>query len=143
MFGFSPKLRIREEDRLWVNQGFHRLEKLPERRRMLEAKVIEPTAEDFPDPYDNSSEAVEMLFSRLCIYTAVDRNTVQLEILPDEIDELRDFLPVWSSDRGTQAAGLYLPAHKREQSDQNEHRMVVAPRSTLMRDQSRRLNSGT
>ena len=64
----------------------------------------------------------------------VDRNTVPLEIFPDEIDELRDLLPVWSSDRGPQAAGLYLHAHSRKRSDENEHRMVVALRSTVMRD---------
>jgi hypothetical protein len=55
-------LPIRDEDRRRANHGFHRLEKLLGRRRMLEAKVIEPTAEDFPDPYDKSSETVEMLF---------------------------------------------------------------------------------
>jgi len=134
MFGFSPKLPITEEDRLWVNDGFQRLEKLLGRRRMLEAKVVEPTAEDFPDRYDQSSEAVEMLFSRLCVYMGVDRKTIQLEIFPDEVDELRDLLPAWSSDRGSHAAGLYLHAHERERSDETERRMVVALRSTLLRD---------
>jgi hypothetical protein len=134
MFGFSPKLPITEEDRLWVNDGFHRLEKLFGRRRMLAAKVVEPTAEDFPDPYDKSSVAVEMLFSRLCIYMGVNRNTVQLEIFPDEIDELRGLLPAWSSDRGSHPAGLYLHAHERERSEETESRMVVALRSTLLRD---------
>jgi hypothetical protein len=50
MFGFSPKLPIIEEDRLGVNEGFHRLEKLLGRRHMLEARVVEPTAEDFSRP---------------------------------------------------------------------------------------------
>jgi hypothetical protein len=52
MLGFSPKLPVSHEQRLWTNEGFSRLERLLGRRRMLEAKVVEPTAEDFPDPYD-------------------------------------------------------------------------------------------
>jgi len=134
MFGFSPKLPITEEDRLWVNNGFNRLERLLGRRRMLDARVIEPTAEDFPDPYDRSAEAVETLFSRLCIYMRVDRSAIRLEIFPDEIDELRELLPARSSNGGPHAAGLYLHAHERERSEENERSMVVALRSTLMSD---------
>jgi len=45
MFGFSPKLPVSEEDRRWVDEGFRRLEKLLGRQRMLDAKVVLPTAE--------------------------------------------------------------------------------------------------
>ena len=55
MFGFSPRLPISDEERQWVNEGFRRLEKLLGRPRMLDARVITPTAEDFPDPYDNTT----------------------------------------------------------------------------------------
>ena len=49
MFGFSPKLPISEEERRWIDQGFAGLEKMLGRRRMLEAEVIQPAAEYFPD----------------------------------------------------------------------------------------------
>ena len=60
MFGFSAKLPVSEEERQWVDEGFRRLEKIIGRRRMLDAKVVEPTAEDFPDPYDKSSLCSDM-----------------------------------------------------------------------------------
>ncbi len=135
MFGFSAKLPISEEECRWVNNGFRRLEKSLGRRRMLEAKVVEPTAEDFPDRYDKSPEAVEHLFTRVCAYMQVDRRSIELRIFPDETDELREMLPHWSSDGGPRAAGLYLHAHRSDESgDESDARMHVALRSSLLGD---------
>lgn len=127
---FSPKLPINDEDRIWVDEGFKRLEKLLGRRRMLEAKVVEPTAEDFPDAYSKTPEALEQLFTRVCGYMQVDRSTIKLEVFPDETEELRDLLPSWSAG-GQGPAGVYLHAHLREQVDE---RMIVAIRSSMMKD---------
>ncbi len=134
MFGLTPKLPITEEKRQWVNEGFHRLQKLLSRSRMLEAKVVEPTAEDFPDPYDKTSEAVENLFSRVCDYMQVERSGIKLEIFPDETEELRTMLPSWSSRGGSHAAGLYLHALEQQDKDDIDARMVVAIRSTMLKD---------
>ena len=134
MFGFSAKLPISDEQRLWVDDGFRRLERLLGRRRMLEAKVVEPTAEDFPDRYDKTPEAVEHLFSRVCSYMRVDRSGVELEIFPDEEDELRKILPSWHGTTGTRPAGVYLHAHERDQATDHAGRVVVAIRSTMLRD---------
>lgn len=101
---------------------------------MLEAKVVEPTAEDFPDPYDKSPESVENLFSRVCWYMGVNRGGLELEIFPDETAELREILPSWSGD-GTRPSGLYLQAHEQEKAnDDGDGRMVVAIRSTMLND---------
>jgi len=133
MFGFTPKLPVSEEERQWVDEGFRRLERLVGRRRMLDAKVVEPSAEDFPDRYDKSPEAVEKLFSRVCAYMRVDRGSIELEIFPDEAEELQKMLPSWSSrGGGNRAAGLYLHAHER--SKDGEDGMVVAIRSTMLKD---------
>lgn len=135
MFGRSTKLPVCEEERQWVDQGFRRLEKLMGRSRMLEAKVIEPTAGHFPDPYDKSPESVERLFSRVCAYMRVDRTDIELEIFPDEVEELREILPAWRSDGGTNAAGLYLHPHSRtEIGGDPQKRMHVALRSSLTND---------
>jgi len=135
MFGFSPGLRITEEDRQWVDEGFRRLEKLLGRRRMLEAKVVEPTAEDFPDPYNKTPEAVEKLFSRVCAYMQVERSSVELQIFQDETDELREILPSWRGDRKTRAVGLYTHADELDQADDAaERNMIVAVRSTMLKD---------
>src|SRR5215469_13624021 len=95
MIWFPPKLPIHEEDRLWVNNGFNRLERLLGRRRLLEAKLVEPTSEDFPDPYDRTGEAAASLFLRVCNYMRVARSSVTLEIFPDETADLEDILPSW------------------------------------------------
>jgi hypothetical protein len=135
MFGFTPKLPIGEDERRWLDEGFRRLEKLVGRHRMLEAKVVEPTAEDFPDPYDRSPDAVEKLFLRVCNYMRVDRDSVELEIFQDETEELIEILPHWRGDGGTRAAGFYLHASEQDRAnDGGCGRMVVAIRSTSLRD---------
>jgi hypothetical protein len=135
MFWFSPKLPICEEDRQWVNQGFQRLERLFGRRKMLEVRVIEPTAEDFPDFYDRTPESVGMLFSRVCSYMKIDQKTVTLEIFADETEQLRDILPAWRSDDGTRTAGLYVHAYEKNlASTETDARNVVAIRSSMLRD---------
>jgi hypothetical protein len=82
MLGFPAKLPINDEERQWVDEGFRRLEKMLGRRRMLDAQVILPTAEHFPDPYDNSPEAAGVLLDRVCTYMRVDRSGIELEIFP-------------------------------------------------------------
>jgi hypothetical protein len=136
MFGFSPKLPISEEDRQWVNEGFRRLEKLLGRRRMLDARVIAPTAEDFPDPYDKTTEAAEKLFSRVCDYMNVDRNEIEFEIFPDETEALKAILPHWSGSAGKRAAGLYIHAMEERSSGDSDNRRqaVVAIRSSQLKD---------
>lgn len=138
MFGFSPRLPINDEDRLWVDEGFRRLEKLLGRRRMLEARVITPTAEDFPDPYDkNSAESAEKIFARVCTYMQVDRSTVEFELFPDETEELHEILPHWRGTSGKQAAGIYLHAMEERSPDRNDdgkEHAVVAIRSSQLKD---------
>ncbi len=131
MFGLSAKLPVSEEERQWINQGFHRLEKMLGRRCMLEAKVVLPTAEDFPDPYDKTPAAVEKLFQRVCAYMQVDRSAIELEIFPDETEELRKTLPYWRGDSGG-AAGLYT--HDAASEDAAAKRMVVAIKSSQLED---------
>ena len=135
MFGFSPKLPISDEQRLWTDEGFRRLEKLLGRRRMLEAKAVEPTAEDFPDVYDKSPDSVEKLFSRVCAYMRIDPSSIEFEIFQDETEELREILPHWRGDAETRAAGLYVHAHEQDRaSDGGERNMVVAVRGTMLKD---------
>lgn len=135
MFGFSTKLPVGEDDRQWVDEGFCRLEKILGRRRMLDAKVVEPTADDFPDPYDKSAGAVERLFARVCAYMQVNRATIKLEIFPDETEELHEMLPSLRTQGSNGVAGLYLHALQREHgADDPEDGMVVAIRSTMLKD---------
>ncbi len=134
MTWFSPKLPIHEVDRSWVNEGFSRLERLLGRKRLIESKVIEPTAEDFPDPYDKTPSAAASLFTRLCGYMDIDHGSITLEVFPDETEELKEILPAWRSVGGRGAAGLYVHAHERGVSEETKSRTVVAIRSSMLRD---------
>lgn len=131
MLGFSPKLPISDEERLWVDQGFVRLEKILGRRRMLEAKVILPVAEHFPDHYDKTPAALEKLFQRVCGYMKVDRKSVELEAFPDETQELQEMLPSWRS-QSAGCAGLYF--HPHTEHDGEKQAMLVAIRATQLDD---------
>jgi len=136
MLGFSPKLPISDEDRQWVDEGFRRLEKLLGRRRLLEAKVVLPTAEDFPDPYDATPAAAAMLFRRVCTYMKVDRSKLELEVFQDEAEHLRKTLPYWH-DGGNHAAGMYFhhaKDHNSEAEPSEDDCMVIAIRSTQLKD---------
>ena len=128
MFGFSPKLPVSEEDRQWVESGFDRLSRVLGRRRMLEARVILPDAEHFPDPYDKSKAAAEKMFCRICDYMHVARSRIDLEIFPDETSELSNIMPYWSGGKGGSCAGLYF------HPDEEGHKMIVALRHSNMED---------
>lgn len=137
MLGFSPKLPVSDQDRLWVNEGFRRLEKMLGRRRLLEATVVLPAAEHFPDPYDKTPEAVEKLFCRVCSFMQVDRGSIDLEIFPDETEELVKMLPSWRGTGAKSAAGLYFhPTEKdgHEESFRDNGRAIVALKNTLLKD---------
>jgi hypothetical protein len=134
MLGLPPKLPVSDEERQWVDDGFRRLEKLLGRRRMLDARVVLPTAEDFPDPYDKTPAAAEKLFCRVCNYMRVDRSRIELEIFPDETEELCEILPYWHGNSGRCAAGLYVHDSKGEDGTVEEKRAVVAIRSTQLKD---------
>jgi len=76
------KLPVTREQREWVDSGFERLDKALGQRRMLNAEVILPTSDYFPEDLDNSEESVAELFGRICGYMSVDRSRADLEIIP-------------------------------------------------------------
>ncbi len=103
---------------------------------MLEATVVLPSAEYFPDPYDASPAAAEKLFCRVCRFMEIDRSGIELEIFPDETEELREILPSWSGSRAKSAAGFYVQPMKEagEARTDKEIPMVVTLKSTLLKD---------
>jgi hypothetical protein len=130
MLGFSPKLPVSEEERLWVDQGFARLGAMLGRSRLLEAKVVLPNAEFFPDAFDRSEAAVGILVHRVCDYMRIDRTRIKLEIFPDETEELRE-KTLWYIKTGRSPAGIYF-GH--ESTLDEDGSVVIALRSTLLKD---------
>src|SRR4030088_2787202 len=60
----------------------------------------------------------------------VDRLRLKLEIFPDETEELRE-TSHWHIDTGRHAAGVYI---RDEAAEKEEDRVVIALRSTLLKD---------
>lgn len=66
MFGLAkPRLPITPEQQRWVDSNFLRLAGLLGARRLLQATVVLPTPEHFPDPYDRSEAALQRIFTRV------------------------------------------------------------------------------
>jgi hypothetical protein len=126
MFGIRPRLPISEADQQWVENGFDRLSRMLGRNRMLQAEMVLPDAKYFPDPYDRSLAAAERMFCRICEYMKVDRSRVNLELFPDQTEELRELLPYWESSQSG-CAGFYV-------RDDEEKKMLVGLKQSQMDD---------
>lgn len=132
MFSRSPRLPISDEERLWVDQGFHRLERLLGRKRMLEARVVLPTPDDFPDPYDKSPAGAEKLFARVAGYMQVNHKKLTLEVFADETEELRGMLPYWQG--GSNGCAGFYTHETSVAEDPSPREMLVAIRATHLKD---------
>ena len=129
MLGFSPKLPVNQEERLWVDEGFVRLEAMLSRRRLLETKVVLPDAEHFPDAFDGNEASVEALVHRICEYMQIDQTRIKLEIFPDEAEEFREN-SLWSI-QTNRPAGIYF-GH--ESVKEEDCRVVIALKSSVLKD---------
>jgi hypothetical protein len=129
MLGFSRKLPVNDEERLWVDEGFLRLESALGRARLLETKVILPDTRYFPDVYDGSEASVQTLVYRICEYMQIDRTRIKLEIFPDEAEELREN-SLWSI-QTNRPAGIYF-GH--ESTLEEDGRVVIALKSSILKD---------
>jgi len=109
MLTLFAKLPITEDERVWVDEGFRRLDTLLGSHRHLQSKVVLPRDEDFPDPYRNSPAAAERLFHRICTYMLVDSSSIDFEVFQDDAAEMRDLLPISGHSKSRFPAGLYIP----------------------------------
>jgi len=126
MFGFRSKLPVTDEERQWVDRGFDRLAALLGKSQMLDAEVVLPIPQHFPDPYDATEAGLRRLFLRICEYMRVERVRIDLEIFPDHATQLREILPFWQGE-SVGCAGLYT-----RPSDAS--RIVIAVKSTQLKD---------
>jgi hypothetical protein len=126
MFSLRPKLPVSEEERLWVDEGFRRLSRMLGSSRMLNAKVVLPTDEHFPDPYSPTEAGLEALFRRVCAFMSVPRAQVELAVIPDS-SELVEMLPAYSY-KPEGPAGLHYGKRW-----EGEH-PLVAIRQSLLKD---------
>ena len=85
MFGwFRPTCPCDPEAKRWVEQRLRWLTRHFGLHVLLEAPVVLPTEEFFPDRWDASREAVRLLFDRVCGYMGVEPNAVRLKLFTDK-----------------------------------------------------------
>jgi len=126
VFGRKPRLPVSEDQQKWVDEGFRRLSRMLGASRMTASRVVLPTDEFFPDPWQPGPDGLRALFRRVCGYMHVDPARVALDIIPDHARELVDLLPSFSGG-SPDAAGVHF-------SGTQEELPVVAVNASLLRD---------
>lgn len=105
MFGwFQPQCPLSTAEKAWVELRMNWLAAKLGRQRLLNATVMLPTAEFFPDKLDGSLEDASKVFGRLCNHVNVDAEEILLD--------------VWNHQEMEGALGLYV--------QENPPRIVVS-----------------
>lgn len=112
---FQNTCPLDPHDQQWVDDRMAWLSREFGRHRMLGAAVVLPTLEFFPDRYDGSREAVELLLKRLCGYMQIDPSRVHLKLYAETGPLPASPLPANSLQHVEPdgAAGLYQAADSR------------------------------
>ena len=106
MFRWStPKLPISPEQQSWVNSRAQWLLQQFGAVRVRKARVVLPTPEFFPDPFDGAEAEVTPMLHRVCGYMGVDPGRIELYLYSDDAPDLGPGFHI-GGDRAT-AAGLY------------------------------------
>src|SRR5271154_4575071 len=114
MFGFSkPTLPVLQEEQEWIDRSFCRLASLLGSHRLLNATVMLPTAEHFPDPYDRSEVSLNCVSSRVAKAMHLDPEEIEVMLFETTHAATRSLAPFYSGSSPSTAGGLYL--HNPEQ----------------------------
>lgn len=85
MFGlFVPTCPVNTSEKAWVERRMRWLADRLGIDRMLDAPVVLPTDEFFPDPYRHDEASARACLDRVCRYMKVDPRTLTLTIVPDQ-----------------------------------------------------------
>jgi len=107
MFGLSkPKLPLTPEQQRWIDSSFLRLASLVGANRLLQATVILPTPEHFPDPYDRSEDALQRMFARVATQMGVKPAEINVTLFTSGYELTRKLVPFHSGE-SSGAGGLY------------------------------------
>lgn len=95
MFGwFQPQCPVNTAEKAWLEMRMNWLAAKLGRQRLLDATVMLPTPEFFPDKLDGSAEDATKIFTRLCQHVRVDAKEILLD--------------AWSDKEMEGARGLYV-----------------------------------
>jgi hypothetical protein len=108
MFGLlKSKLPLDQDQQDWVDQSFRRLGTMLGAKRLLDATVMLPTQECFPDPYDKSEESLRRIVDRVAAAMMVDPTQIDVELFSSEHDISRTLVPYFSGNHSA-PGGLYF-----------------------------------
>jgi hypothetical protein len=125
MFSFRSRLPVTDEERVWVDEGFRRLTRMLGAHRLIDAPIILPTDEFFPDRYDKDEPGLRVMFRRVCAHMQVDSGRVDLDIIPDS-SELMAMLPEYRL-ASKDPAGLHFGESRGE-------RALIGIKQSLLQD---------
>lgn len=107
VFGLTKsKLPITPEQQQRIDGAFLRLAALLGAHRLLEATVVLPTSQHFPDPYDRSEISLQRMFHRVAVHMQVNPADVDVTLFASGHDLTRNLVPFYSGS-SSGAAGLY------------------------------------
>lgn len=107
MFGLSKtKLPIPEEQQRWIDNSFLRLASLVGANRLLEATVILPTPEHFPDPFDRSEDALQRMCARVATQMGMNPAEIDVTLFATGYELTRKLVPFHSGE-SSGAGGVY------------------------------------
>lgn len=107
VFGLiKPKLPLSEEQQQWVDNSFLRLGSLLGADRILQATLVLPTAEHFPDPYDCSEISLKSMFGLIAAQMQLNPDDIDLTLYESEYEMTRSLVP-FHYGAASEAAGLY------------------------------------
>jgi hypothetical protein len=102
---FAPKCPLDTWEKAWTETRLNWLAGRFGIQRLLEAEVVLPTEEYFPDPYDGTPDDARRLLDRLSFYMGIDPLTIDLTVS----GETRESRPA-GPNGGTGQAVLRVPA---------------------------------
>ena len=84
--------------RSWIEEHLTWLAEQFGKERLIQAPIIEPTPEFFPDRYDGSPDSARAMFERICGYMEVAPSLVDLQIFDESnrlwlVNDKGDYLP--------------------------------------------------
>jgi hypothetical protein len=108
MFGLlKPKPPLAQKQLDWADRSFQRLGAVLGAHRLLDATVMLPTQECFPDPYDKSEKSLRRMVDRVAEAMMVDPTCIDVELFSSDYDVAKMLVPHFSG-RDTSPGGLYF-----------------------------------
>lgn len=80
---FAAKCPLEADAKLWVEQRLCWLAEVLGFQRMLQAPIVLPTPEWFPERYKPTEESIDVVFHRVCELMQLDASRFELSILDD------------------------------------------------------------